>query len=68
MSDHFAGLALEWLSHKLKLVLLALTTWQQTAYVQNRYIGESGRLSDILEHLEKLKVNHYLDTIDIEKA
>ena len=38
------------LAAKLKSVLPSLITSQQTAYVQNRYIGEAGRLiSDILD-------------------
>ena len=38
------------LSEKLKEVLPDLISSQQTAYVKNRHIGESGRLiSDIIE-------------------
>ena len=38
------------LSEKLKKVLPDLISSQQTAYVKNRHIGESGRLiSDIIE-------------------
>ena len=36
--------------NKLKTALSMLISSQQTAYVQNRFIGESGRLiSDIIE-------------------
>ena len=39
------------LAAKLKSVLPSLITSQQTAYVQNRYIGEAGKLiSDVLRH------------------
>ena len=42
---------------------------RQTAYVQNRYIGEAGRLiSDILDISDKLSIDGYLVTVDIEKA
>ena len=42
---------------------------RQTAYVQNRYIGEAGRLiSDILDISDKLSIDGYLITVDIEKA
>ena len=60
------------LATKLKSVLPALITTQQTAYVKNRYIGKAGRLiSDILdisEKLEKLSIGGYLVTADIEKT
>ena len=57
------------LAAKLKSVLSSLITSQQTAYVQNRYIGEAGRLiSDILDISDKLSVDGYLVTVDIEKA
>ena len=57
------------LAAKLKSVLPSLITSQQTAYVQNRYIGEAGRLiSDILDISDKLSIDSYLVTLDIEKA
>ena len=41
----------------------------QTAYVANRFLGESGRLiSDVLEISKTLKIDGFLLTIDIEKA
>ena len=57
------------LAAKLKSVLPTLVTSQQTAYVQNRYIGEAGRLLfEILDIHDKLSVDGYLVTFDIEKA
>ena len=57
------------LAAKLKYVLPSLITWQQTAYVQNRCIGEAGRLiSDILDISYKLSIDGYLVTVNIEKA
>ena len=57
------------LAAKLKSVLLPLITSQQTAYVQNRYISEAGRLiSDTFDVSDKLNVGGYLVTFDIKKA
>ena len=57
------------LAAKLKYVLRSLITLQQTAYVQNRCIGETGRLiSDILDISDKLNIDGYLVTANIEKA
>ena len=57
------------LAIKLKYVLSSLTTSQQTAYVQNRCIGEAGRLiSNILVISDKLSIDGYLVTVDIEKT
>ena len=57
------------LAAKRKSVLPTLTTLQQTAYVQNRYIGEAGRLiSDILDISDKLSTDMYLVTAYIGKA
>ena len=57
------------LAGKLKSVLPSLITAQQTAYIQNRYIGEAGRLiSDILGISDKLSIDGYLVTVDIKKA
>ena len=54
---------------RLKQVLPSLVSFNQTAYVENRFIGENGRLiSDILEVTRKLKKEGFLLTIDIEKA
>ena len=54
---------------KLKEVLPDLISSQQTAYVKNRHIGESGRLiSDIIEITKIRKIEGFLVTMDIEKA
>ena len=56
-------------SNKLKTVLPMLIFSQQTAYVKNRFIGESGRLiSDIIEINGCFNITRFLVTIDIEKA
>ena len=53
---------------KLKSVIPSLIASQQTAHVQNRYNGEAGRLiSDILVIFDKLSIDGYLVTVDIEK-
>ena len=57
------------LATRLKKNLPALISPNQTAYVENRLIGESGRLiSDILETTSILQKEGLLVTIDIEKA
>ena len=57
------------LSEKLKKVLSDLISSQQTAYVKNRHIGESGRLiSNITEITNIRKIGGFLITMDIEKA
>ena len=57
------------LASRLKKVLPNLISSQQTAYVAQRCINESGRLiSDLLSVTKKMKVKGYLVTIDIEKA
>ena len=57
------------LSEKLKKVLPDLISTQQTAYVKNRHIGESGRLiSDIIEIAGLKKLEGFSVTTDIEKA
>ena len=57
------------LSAKLKSDLPSLITSQQTAYVQNSYIGEAGRLiTDILDISDKSSIDGYVVTADIEKA
>ena len=46
-----------------------MITSQQTAYIQNRFISETGRLiSDILEMSDKLNVSGFIAAMDIEKA
>ena len=55
-------------STRIKGVLPYLISSNQTTYVKNRFISESGRLiSDILEIAKTLALG-FLITIDIEKA
>ena len=57
------------LAAKLKFVLASLVALQQTAYVQNRYMGEGRRLiSDILDIPDKFKIDCYSVTVNIEKS
>ena len=57
------------LAKRLKEVLPCLISAQQTAYVQNRNIGESGRLiSDIIEIANTRQMEGFLVTMDLEKA
>ena len=56
-------------SNKLKTILPMLISSQHTAYVKNRFIGESGRLmSDIIEISGCFNITGFLVTMDIEKA
>ena len=57
------------LLEKLKDVLPDLISSQQTAYIKNSHIGESGRLiSNIIEITEIKNIEGFLATIEIEKA
>ena len=57
------------LSEKLLKVLPDLISTQQTAYVKNRHISESGRLiSDIIDIARLRKLEGFLVAMDIEKA
>ena len=57
------------LTVKVKNVLPELISSNQTAYVKNRCIGESGRLiSDVIEMCDILDISGYLITMDIDKA
>ena len=57
------------LSTRIKNVLLFQISYNQTAYVKNRFISESGRVtSDILEIANTLALEVFLVTIDVEKA
>ena len=50
-------------------IISFLTSSDQTAYVQGRYIGESVRLtSDLIEFTHTHNVPRYLLIFDIEKA
>ena len=56
------------LARRLKEVLPCLISAQETAYVQNRNIGESGRLiSDIVEITNTRQMEGFLVTMDVEK-
>ena len=57
------------MAERLKQVLPFLISHDQTAYVANRFLGESVRLiSDVLEITETLNIEGFLLTMDIEKA
>ena len=57
------------LAERLKNVLPDITSKNQTAYVNNRFISEGGRLiNDLLEVCDTLYKKGYLVTTDIEKA
>ena len=57
------------LASRLKKVLPNLISTQQTTYVKNRFIVESGRLiADIIEITNILNKEGILVTMDIKKA
>ena len=57
------------LETKLKKALPKLMFFQQEAYVENKFIGQEGRLiSDILEMSESLDLKGFIVSVDIEKA
>ena len=57
------------LASRVRKVLPNLISPQQTAYVENRFIGESGRLiADIIEITDVINKEGFLVTMDIEKA
>ena len=57
------------LSTRIKSVLPFLICSNQTAYVKNRFVSETGRMIlDILEIANTLVLESFLATIDIEKA
>ena len=57
------------LASRVKKVLPNLISPQQPAYVENRFIGESGRLiADIIEITDVINKEGFLVTMDIEKA
>ena len=57
------------LASKVKKVLPNLISPQQMAYVENRFIGESGRLiADIIEITDVINKERFLVTMDSEKA
>ena len=57
------------LASRLKSVISTIVDENQVAYVNNRFISESGRLiSDVLEITNSLDIEGLLMTVDIEKA
>ena len=57
------------LTKRLKEVLTCLISTQQTVYVQNRNIGESGRIiPDIIEIVNIGQMEGFLVTMDVGKA
>ena len=57
------------LATRLKDILPHLISSNQTAYVKNRYVSESGRLIyDVIETASFLNKKGLLVTVDIEKA
>ena len=57
------------LADRLREVLPSLISCDQTAYVKDRFLGESVRLiSDILETTKTFNIEGFMLTIDIEKA
>ena len=57
------------LAEKSKYLLPELISSNQTTYVKNRCVSESGRLiSDVTEMYDILDIHCYLVTMDIEKA
>ena len=57
------------LATRVKKVLSYLIDAWQTAYVTERFIGESGRLiDDVIKICDIKKISGYLLTIDFEKA
>ena len=54
---------------RMKKVLPNIINYDQTAYVENRYIGESIRvIDDILYHAEQENLDGILFAADMEKA
>ena len=57
------------LASRLKSVISSIVNENQVAYVNNRFISESGRLiSDVLEITNSLDIEGLLMTVDIEKT
>ena len=67
--NYDAKLLSKTLADRLRTVLSSLISHDKTAYVKNRFLGESVRLiSDILESSKTLDIEGLMLTIDIEKA
>ena len=57
------------LASRLKSVISTIVNENQVAYVNNRFIGESGRLiSDVLKITNSLDIEGLLMIVDIENA
>ena len=57
------------LATRVRKVLSNLIDSRQTAYVNERFIGESGRLiDDVIKVCDIQKISGYLLTVDFEKA
>ena len=57
------------LATRVRKVLSNLVDSRQTAYVNERFIGESGRLiDDVIKVCDIQKISDYLLTVDFEKA
>ena len=62
-------LASKFLALRVRKVLTSLIQADQTAYVKDRYIGESVRLiNDMLEYADKNNIEAILFSADFEKA
>ena len=69
MINFDAKIASKAIATRIKNVLTNIVKYDQTAYMKDRYIGESIRLiSDILEYTENNDVLGVLFSADIEKA
>ena len=57
------------LAERIKKIFPVLISHEQTAYVNGRFICETGRLiSDIIEVNDVFNINGFLVTMDIEKV
>ena len=56
------------LATRVKKVISNLIEARQTAYVNERFIGQSGCLIDDVEVYDMQKISGYLPTVDFEKA
>ena len=62
-------IALKALAERLKEILPVLISHEQTVYVKNRFICETGRLiSDIIEVSDVFNIDGFLVMMDIEKV
>ena len=56
------------LATRVKKVISNLIEARQTAYVNERFIGQSGCLIDDVKVYDMQKISGYLPTVDFEKA